>query len=219
MDETLGLIQQNGLSRNRANALVEIDYSLRTLEDREQKAIEDEKVINDLLAKSQARAQDYVLGIKSEANQQRSDAPVIDQSLIDSLLKNDSTNFLIRQALDAGLKVKGIQAEKAQLQERRKDIEDFMDRKGEDPSALVAQVQDSLRNLEPAYDQLIKNIRETQADFAKQQYADAIQISMEPVTGSFYKSLAVSAAVGAFVGLALGMGLSLLGVYIGEKNG
>ena len=217
VDETLGLIQQNGLSRNRANALVEIDYSLRTLEDREQKAIEDEKVIDDLLNKSQARAQDYVLGNKSAANQQRSDAPVIDQGLIDSLLKNDSTNFLIRQALDTGLKVKSIQAEKAQLQERRKDIEDYMNRKGEDQSALIGQVQRSLGNLEVAYNRLIKNIRATQADFAKQQYADAIQISMEPVTGSLFKPLAVSAAVGAIVGLALGMGLSLLGVYIGEK--
>jgi hypothetical protein len=219
LNQTLGFILQNGLSRNRSTAMVEIDYYLRTLEDQEQKAIEQEKVVRDLLTKAQERSQNYVLGIKSQVAQQRLEAPVLDQGLVDSLLANDAYNFLVRRALDAGLKVKQIQAEKAQLLERRKIMEAFLKSAGEDQSAILAQVQKSLGDLETNYNELISSIRKTHADFAKQQFADAIRISMRPVTGSKYKPLAIAGAIGGFLGLALGMGLSLLGVYVeGEKR-
>jgi len=215
LNETLGLIYQNGLSRNRATAMVKMDYYLRTLEDQEQKAIAEEKVVDDLLAKSQERSQNYVLGIKSQAAQQRSEAPILDQGLVDSLLANDAYNFLVRKALDAGLAVKRIQADKAQLLERRKNMEAFLKSTGEDQSAIIAEVQKSLADVEISYKELISNIRKTHADFAKQQFADAIRVSMQPITGSKYKPLAVAGIIGGFLGLALGMGLSLLGIYVG----
>ena len=140
LNETLGLIYQNGLSRNRATAMVKMDYYLRTLEGQEQKAIEEEKVVDDLLAKAQERSQNYVLGIKSQAAQQRPETPVLDQGLVDSLLANDAYNFLVRKALVAGLEVKRIQADKAQLLERHKNMETFLKSTGEDQSAIIAQV-------------------------------------------------------------------------------
>jgi ElaB/YqjD/DUF883 family membrane-anchored ribosome-binding protein len=219
LNEALGLIYQNGLSRNRATAMVKMDYYLRTLEDQEQKAIEEEKVVDDLLAKSQERSQNYVLGIKSQAAQQRPESPILDQGLIDSLLANDAYNFLVHRALDAGLAVKRIQADKAQLLERRKNMETFLKSTGEDQSAIIAQVQKALSDLETSYKELISNIRRTHADFAKQQFADAIRISMQPITGSKYKPLAVAGAIGGFIGLALGMGLSLVGVFLGGRKG
>jgi anti-sigma-K factor RskA len=218
LNETLGLIYQNGLSRNRTTALMKMDYHLRTLEDREQKAIEEEKVVDDLLAKSQDRSQNYVLGIKSQAAQQRPESPILDQGLIDSLLANDAYNFLVRKALDAGLAVKDIQAEKAQLFERRKNMETFLKNDGENQSAIIAQVQKSLSDLQTSYEELIANIRRTQADFAKQQFSDAIRISMQPVTDGKFRPLAMAGAVGAFIGLALGLGLSLLGIYVGSRR-
>jgi anti-sigma-K factor RskA len=220
LNETLGLIYQNGLSRNRATAMVKMDYYLRTLESHEQKAIEEEKVVDDLLAKSQERSQNYVLGIKSQAAQQHPEAPILDQGLIDSLLANDAYNFLVRKALVAGLEVKRIQADKAQLLERHKNMEAFLKSTGEDQSAIIAQVQKSLSDLETSYKELISNIRRTHADFAKQQFADAIRISMQPVTtdGSLYKTMAIAGAIGGFIGLALGMGLSLMGVYVGSRR-
>ena len=218
LNETLGLIRQNGLSRNRGIAMVKMDYLLRTLGDQEQKAMEEEKVVQDLLTKTQERAQNYVLGIKSQATQQRTEAPILDQGLIDSLLANDASNFLVRQALAAGLEVKRIQSEKAQLLERRKNMESFLKSTGEDQSAIITQVQKSLLDLEVSYKDLVSNIRKTQADFAKQQFADAIRISMQPITGSLYRSMVVAAAIGGFIGLALGMGLSLLGIYLGGRK-
>jgi hypothetical protein len=219
LNETLGTIRLNGLSGNRAIAMVKMDYYLRTLGDQEQKAIEEGKVVDDLLAKSQERSQNYVLGIKSQAAQQQPEAPLLDQGLIDSLLANDAYNFLVRRALDAGLAVKRIQAEKAQLLERRKDMEVFLKGNAEDQSAIIAQVQKSLADLEAAYKELISNIRKTHADFERQQFADVIRISMQPMTGSKYRPVAVAGAIGAFIGLALGMGLSLLGIYVGGRKG
>ena len=215
LNEALGLIYQNGLSRNRVTAMVKMDYYLRTLEDQEQKAIEEEKVVDDLLTKSQERPQNVVLGIKSQAVQQHPESPILDQGLIDSLLTNDAYNFLVRKALDAGLAVKRIQADKAQLLKRRKNMEAFLKSTGEDQSTIIAQVQKSLPDLETSYKELVSNIRKTHADFAKQQFADAVRISMQPVTGSKYRPLAVAGAIGGFIGLALGMGLSLVGVYVG----
>jgi len=216
--ETLGLIRQNGLSRNRKIAIMKMDYRLQILEDQEQKAIEEEKVVDDLLAKSMERSQNYVLGVKSHATEQRTESPILDQGLIDSLLANDAYNFLVRQALKAGLTVKNIQAEKAELLERRKGMEAFNKNNTEDQSAIIASVQKSLTDLEDSYKGLISNVRKTHADFAKQQFADAIRISMQAVTGSKYKPLAVACAVGGFIGLALGMGLSLLGVFVGSRK-
>jgi len=218
LNQTLGLILQNGLSRNRDSAMVQMNYYLQTLEDQDQKAVEDEKVVQDLLTKAQERSQNVVLGIKSQVAQQRPEAPILDQGLVDSLLANDAYNFLVRRALDAGLKVKAIQAEKAQLLERRKSMEEFLKTNTSDQSAIVAEVQKSLASLQTAYDNLISNVRKTYADFARQQYADSIRVSMPPVTGRWYKPLAIYGAVGAFLGLALGMGLSLLGIYIGAKR-
>ena len=218
LNETLGLIRQNGLSRNRGIAMVKMDYYLRTLGDQEQKAMEQEKVVQDLLTKTQERAQNYVLGIKSQATQQRPEAPILDQGLIDSLLANDAYNFLIRQALTAGLEVKRIQAEKAQLLERRKNMEEFLKNADVDQSTIIAQVRKSLTDLEASYKDLILSIRSTQADFAKQQFADAVRISMQPVTDSLYRQLMIYSVIGAFLGLATGMGFSLLGIYPDGKK-
>ncbi len=215
-NETLGLIRQNGLSRDRTTALVKMDYYLQTLEDQEQKALAEQKVINDLLAKAQDRSQDVVLGVKSAVGRPRPDSPVLDQGLVDSLLANDAYNFLVHHALDAGLAVSRIQSEKAQLVERRKNMENFIKSAGTDQSAVIAQANKSLGELESAYGVLITNIRKTYADFARQELAGAVRISMPPVSSSKYRPLAVAGIVGGFLGLALGIGLSLLEIYIGR---
>jgi len=218
LNETLGLIRQNGLSRDRKLALIKMDYYLQTLEDHEHEAIEDEKVIQDLLSQAQNRVQSYVLGIKTQATEPRPDAPILDQGLIDSLLANDSYSFLVRKALDAGLAVKSIQAREAQLLERRKSVEVLLEASHEDRSILLVQVQKSLGELQAAYEELIANIRKTQADFEHQQFADVIRLSNSISTEGMLKPLAEASILGLFLGTALGLALSLLGVYLGEKR-
>lgn len=103
-----------------------------------EKAIEEEKVVDDLLAKTQERSENYVLGLKSQATQARPETPILDQGLIDSLLANDAYNFLVRRALGAGLAVKRVQADKAHLLERRKNLEDFLKSGGSDQATIIA---------------------------------------------------------------------------------
>jgi len=217
LNETLGLIHQNGLSKDRGTAVIKMDYYLRVLENQERRAVEEEKVVTGLLAQTQERAQNYVLGIKSQAAQPRNESPILDQGLIDSLLANDAYNFLVRRALDAGLKVKQIQAEKERLLEVRENMSSFINKNVGDQAQLLSRVDESLKNLEVAYNDLIKSIRDTYTDFARQQYGNSVRLSDQVRTPGMLRPMAISGLVGAFLGLALGAGLSLLGVYLGRS--
>lgn len=210
LNEVLGLIRRDGLSRDRNLALVKMDYYLRTLSDQELQAVEEEKVVQGLLRQTQDREQRYALGVKSQA-QQRNDGIVVDQGLVDSLLANDAYNFLVRQALEISLKTRRIQSEKAILQERRDSMERFITSNATEKAEALTQFQNSLNELKLVYDKLIRDIRLTYEDYQKQEYADAIRVSMEPRTASIYRDLALAAIAGFGIGGALGIGLSLLG--------
>ncbi len=209
LHDTLELIDQSGSSRNRAVAIARMEYSLRMLNDQERRAVGDEKVLRDLLAQTQAR--NYVLGVKTETDQSQSETHLLDQSLIDSLLANDAYNYLVRRALEAGLKISQVQADKAKLLEQLEAVKSAKEDAGD-----TAQVQKSLAELEPAYHELIDHIRKTQADFSRQQFGDAVRIGDAIETEGIGRPLAIACTVCCFLGLAAGMGLSLLGVYIGS---
>jgi len=208
--EPLELIYQNGLSRNRTLEMAKMEYSLRILDEQEQHAARDQKVFADLLT-SQTRQ--YILDTKSQTNLPRSEILLLDQES-NPLLANDAGSPLVLRAIDAGLKVSQLQADKALLSEQL----DAMKSTKEDDSN-TAQVQKLLNDLEPVYHDLIDNIRKTQADFARQQFANAIRISDAVTTADgTSRKLVLIGAAGCFLGLAAGMGLSLLGIYIGASK-
>lgn len=217
LNETLGLIRQNGLSKDRPVALLKMDYYLKTLVDEENAAMEEEKVVQSLLKQTQERMQNYVLGVKSQAGQQRADSPIVDQGLVDSLLANDANNFLVRRALEASLKTRRIQSEKAILQDQRNNMQTFIKSDLAQKTETLAQFQKSLDSLKSVYERLINDIRVTYEDFQRQQYGDAIRVSMQAKTGSFYRSLAMAGIAGLGIGLAAGLGLSLLVAAGGRK--
>ena len=212
LNETLGLIRQFGLSNDRGMAVLKMDYYLKSLRDQARKAGEDEKLVRDLLQQAQERAQNHVLGIKSQGAQQQPDSPVIDQGLIDSLLANDSYNFLVREALKAGLKTREIQSDISVMEERQKTMQEFVSSDVGAQSEALEQLQTSIKNLRVSYDRLVQNIRLTHEDYQNQEFGDAIRVTMQATTNSLYVALAKAALVGAFLGGALGVGLSLLGV-------
>jgi hypothetical protein len=218
LNETLGLIRENGLSLDRKLALLKFDYYLKTLSEDESRAAEEEKVVQALLKQSQERMQNYVLGIKSQTSAQRSDGTVIDQGLVDSLLANDANNFLVRESLKASLKTRRIQSDKAILQDRRKNITDFIASGAIQKNEVLEQFQKSLDKLKSTYDKLVTDTRLTYRDYQQQYYGNAVQISMQPITASFYLELAVAGAAGMGTGLALGVGLALLGLGAGKKD-
>jgi hypothetical protein len=218
LNEVLGLIHENGLSRNRLTAKMKMNYYLRQLEERETQAMEEEKVVRGLLEQAQARAQNVVLGVKAQAGQARAETPVVDQTLIDSILQNDAYNLLVRKTLEAGMKMKEIQAQKNRLLDLRDNLISFIQSDKTDQSAASAQVERSIKTLEANYNKLVDNIRRTQADYAKQQYADAVRISDSIATPGVLKPTAVAGVVGGFIGLAFGAGLALLDITIGRRS-
>lgn len=210
LNEALGIIRKNGLSRDRRFALTTIDYRLHNLEAQADKASSEAKVIQDLIATTQERSQGYVMAVKNQAAQAQGTPPVLDQTVIDSLLANDAYGFLVRQGLTAGFKLKAIEAEKAVWLERKKALEGALGTESAaDDAANFKAVDKSMEDLRQAYVQLVDNIHRTNEDYAHQQFADAARISMQPATASVYRELAIVAAIGGIAGLLAGIGLSL----------
>ena len=218
LNQTLGLIRVNNASKDRKMALVRLDYMLKTLEDQERIAIEEDKASKEYLDGTQARTQNYVLGVKSHAQQPRTDSPMLDQGLVDSLLANDAYNFLVRKALDATLKLKRIQAEQTRLKERRKEMEAALNDALMSDPAITTQIERSLKPLIANYDQLIVNIRKTYADYVSQQFGNAVRLSNEVQTESYLRPTIMASGIGLLLGLVCGTGLSLLGVNLGRNK-
>lgn len=208
MNEVLGLIYLGGLSKDRTRAIANMDYQLRLLEEQELRLRQEESVVSGLLSSTQARAQNYVLAAKSEVPQ--NPQTIMDQGLIDALLANDAYNFLVRRALDAGLAVKSVEAEKALLQERRKRLEGFLRDNSAEKADTLQKTQEALRSLEAGYRELLDNIRVVMDDYAKQEYADAIRLTLQAGTKSWLKMAILGAILGCAIGFPFGLGLSLL---------
>jgi hypothetical protein len=212
LNEVLGLIRRDGLSRDRGLAMVKMDYYLKTIRDEERLALEQEKVISSLLQQTQGREQNYALGVKSQTGQQRNDALVVDQGLVDSLLVNDAYNFLVRRVLEASLKTRKIQSEIAILEERRAHMEEFLKSNATEKKETMELFNKSLVEITRTYNGLMKDIRVTYEDYQQQQYGNAIRVSMQTKTSSFYRGLAMAGIAGIGIGGALGVGLALLGL-------
>ncbi len=208
LNDVLGLIYINGLSRDRDYAIVKMDYYMRTLEDREQRLTQEAEVVTNLLAKTQERSQNYVLATK--AQQPQGVQPLLDQGFIDTLLANDAYNFLVREALKAGLAVKRVQSDIAQLKDRRQRMESFAMGETKDQAAAIASMQKALIDLDTAYQDLLAKVRTVLDDYSRQEFADAIRISMQAKTESMLRNVLIGAAIGMLGGLSLGLGLSLL---------
>lgn len=218
LNEMLGVIRRNGLSRNRSLSLVKMEYYIRTLTDDENRAIEEEKVVQALLKQAWEREQNYTLGVKSQTGTQRNDNLTIDQGLVDSLLANDAYNFLVRKSLDASLKTRRIQSDKAVVQERLNDMQAFIKSDVADKATVLTEFQEAFDRVKKDYSILMKDIELTYVDFERQQYGDAIQVSMQARTQSFYRGAAVAGIAGLVVSLIVGLGLTLLGIELARRQ-
>jgi hypothetical protein len=216
LNDVLGPIYSNGLTKDRQHALLKMDYYIRTLEDKEQRREQEQSVVTGLLAQTQNRAQNYVLATKAQAPQGAQ--PMLDQGFIDALLANDAYNFLVRQALDAGLAVTHIQADIAQLQLRRQRLESFANVKNQDQEILMKSTQAALSDLEKNYQDLIGEVRVVLEDNSRQEYADAVRVTMAADTGSILTGLIIAAVSGASIGFILGVGISLIRPAMGRAT-
>lgn len=213
LTETLGEIRASGLSRDRHTALIKLNYFLQTVEDRVSEAVEEEKTVKELLAQAQDRNQSYVLGLKTQAADTKSSVPLLDQGLIDSLVANDSYNFLVRRALDASHKVTALEVERSQIIERRKVIEKFMEEDNIVQETTIKRVNASLLVLEVEYKKLINAMRETRDDYVRQKFSDVVRFSAGLTTSSLVKDICIFGLFGIVLGGAIGSGAALLNIY------
>ncbi|MEO6569235.1 MAG: hypothetical protein ABIO94_10780, partial [Opitutaceae bacterium] len=123
---------------------------------------------------------------------------------------NDAYNFLVRKALDAGLALRRVQADRTQLLERRQRIESFTKGEVKDQAAAIANTRDALTGLEASYKDLLQKVRATLDDYSRQEFGDAVRISAQAQTPSRIGGIFFGALIGCSIGLALGLALSLL---------
>ncbi len=219
LNETLSLIREYGLSRDRQLAMLKMQSELRLVTEREHLALEQEALVKDLLSLTQGRTQSYVLGVTSDSAQTRTAAPLIERSMVESLLVNDARSFLVREAMDAGLRVAAAQNDKLKIEEMRDGLRKFIEANESTQSAGLVKVEAAIDNLERNYRQLVDSIRKTQTDFAQKHLGDAIRISRAPSTTNKLRPLILYGFFGAFLGFSLGCGLVLLGCNLfGRKR-
>ena len=221
LNEMLGLIFENRITRTPGTTQLKIGYHLKRLELEEKRALEGERVVRNLLAQATRQTEDYVLGAKSSTAPTTADStPALDQGLIDSLLANDCYNFLVKKALNAGLDVKQVQADKARLERIRNNLLPSA-RADATPTAqkqATEALERSLEKLKGSYEQLVTNVRKVQSDFDEQSFGHAIRLSSQVRTPGILKALGTGALIGALLGGALAAGLSLLGIYVGRND-
>lgn len=218
MNEALGYIHEYGLTRDRRTALMKLNHHVRSLEEQEKRALEEEIVVKELLAQAQARNHGYVLGAKNATPGARPEGLLVDQGLVDSLIAHDSYNFLIRRALDAGLQVKRIQVERIRLNNLRDSLKNTPEDHNTSGRLANEDVQRAITALETSYRSLAESVRKTHADFAREQFGTIVQITDEFKTAPTWFHLHIGAWVGLVFGAALAAGLALLGIFVGREN-
>jgi hypothetical protein len=215
--QTLSEITLRGATRDRATAFLKMDYQMRLLKNRELRLLEEEKLVRELLQKAESHQGDNIVSMKSQVPLQNPQTPILDKGLVDSLLANDSYNYFLRQALDAGMKVKAVQSEMVELAERRRLIEQNQDSLSES-TALFAKIDSSVKRMQQQYDALIESVRITFDDYATQHFANAVRISANIATTSPWRKFGMYGFSGALLGFSFGSGLALLGIIFVRRN-
>jgi hypothetical protein len=221
LNEVLGVIFEGRITRTPDTTRLKIGYYLKRLELEEKRALEAERVVRNLLVQATRQTEGYVLGAKSSTPPTTADrAPALDQGLIDSLLANDSYNFLVKKALNAGLVVKQVQADKARLERIRNNLlpSARADTTPTTQKQATEALERSLEKLKGSYEQLVMNVRRVQSDFDEQSFGHAIRLSSQVRTPSILKALEIGALLGVLLGGSLAAGLSLLGIYVGRND-
>ena len=208
LNTVLGRVHENGLSRNKKATLLKMAYAIKQLEYRERQAADNEQVVLSLLKQTQ----EQTATPQNSAAASRTTAPlVLDKGMIASIVANDSYNLLVNRALSTGLSTRRAQSEKARMIALRANLEKFPGASEAAQSQSMDALNASISKMEMAYRELAANVRETQADFARQEYGHAIRLTAQIAVPGSLKTLGLAAVAGAVVGAALAIGILLLG--------
>lgn len=208
LNNILAPLSENAISVNPRAALRKVEYEINILSQKENLRKEEESIVTSLLARTQERAQNYVVASKSQPAP--GSQPLLDQGFIDSLLANDSYNFLVRKALDAGLALKSVQAELA----KQKSLQARLVKTYGNSTAGLDQVtlnaaRSEIASIEKYYIEIMTKARGCLQDYARQEHANVIRLTMQPQAKSIYAGVVIAAIAGWLAGVSIGLGLSL----------
>jgi hypothetical protein len=102
------------------------------------------------------------------------------------------------------------------MEERRANMAAFLKSNSTEKKETMELFNKSLAEITRVYTGLMNEIRVTYEDYQQQQFGNAIRVSMQTKTSSFYRGLAMAGIAGIGIGGALGLGLALLG-FAGRK--
>ena len=188
VSKTLKLIRLANAAATSRTALSKMDNDLQALADQEREAIEEQKTFREFLD-------------EAEANIKGPDA---------------TYDFAFRKALDAGIRVNGLQSDEARILGQRKRIEAAVSSDSRTEFTQKREVDLSLQPLETAYQKMVIDIRNTYADYARGRIIDAVHIESMATSSGVLWPLVTAGIVGLSLGLAGGIGMSLLRIYVGE---
>jgi len=216
LNTVLGRVHEKGLSKNKKGTLLKMAYAIKQLEYRERQAADNEQVVLSLLKQTQMQGQTPTP--QNSAASERTTAPLLlDKGMIASIVANDSHNLLVNRALSTGLTTRRAQAEKARMIALRANLEKFSGTSEAAQSQAMDALNASISKMEMAYRELAANVRETQADFTRQEYGHAIRLTAQIEAPSRVETLGLAAVAGAVVGAALAIGLLLLDLGTSQK--
>jgi hypothetical protein len=218
-NKTLGFIHEGNLARDRKAALIKMDYQLYELLNLEKQEIEEEKTTREYLNDANIHSSNYILAVKSQImDQHTSNAPLLDKSLIDSLINNDTYSFFIKKALEVSLKLKSTQVQKIIVSEKRARMELALKADSKIDQELINKASQSMSELVNTYSKLINDIQVTYSEYASQEFSDAIRLTAPIESESIWKALLIPAIVGLCLGGFVGIGLSLLEISPSTEN-
>jgi len=203
LHETLGLLRHLGVSRNPDAALAKLAYRLDIAQQEERIAQDKLRLLGSLLERITPAPTAHHRGPGMD---DKDFAPRHGPSHRD----DDDTSSIARQATTTISTIGQLQTEIAGIEEWRKRITDFAKLPAEERNRAITRANESIAVLKAGYDEFMARVIATCEDFQRQSHADAIRVSMHPVTDGFYRGLTSAMSVGAALGLALGLAWALL---------
>jgi len=185
------------LTKNKDNLINLYRHQIRTIEV-ERKKREKEALVAKKLLKDMKQSEGYGPP-KSAGSNKGETSLVLDTSFIKSLVKEDSSSFLLKTALEAEVDAKKMEVDKEYLQE---EIVRLKEKKKEKEKENIIYIQENLKNIKDRIIVLSKKANDLNMEYLSALVSNAVKIVKDPETNKTravnIKKIALLSGVVAF---------------------
>lgn len=181
INKTEAAIKTLKLTKNKENLINLYRHKIRTI-DVERKKKEKEALIAGNLLKDMKHLRRYETS-KSAGSEKGETNLVLDTSFIKNLVKEDSSSFLLKTALEAGVNAKNLEVDKEYLEEEIVFLTETETEK-EKEKENIAFVETNLKNIEDKIIALSKRANELNMEYLSRVVSNAVQVVRGPETSS-----------------------------------